>query len=367
MRLNKIELWDLKIPFRDGPYRMSHVVQETTFGKVLCLHTDNGICGLGEIVPAPPLEPQERLARYSETLPLLSDLIGEPHTSIKELINALQERDASWNGITFGMETAYYDLLARQSEATFADVLGGARDTSIEDYFSISEEDPARVRVRMAMAGSQRKVIQIKVGVYSLAHELGLIRTALDLMTESQILLADANGGWSPEQAEEAINAIQDTRLIWEEPCQFYEENRNLCRSFDAQILLDGETSRDAETAKRAILDGTAYGMCIKPALVGGLGIARQIRDLCAEAGIKMRIDGPWCGDIASAAIVNLAMGAPPDLLIAGCDLREPLSRDPDLDGLFHAAENRISPSHPYGFDAAEVRRLLGPAERVWN
>ena len=69
VRLNKIELWDLKIPFRDGPYRMSHVVQETTFGKVLCLHTDNGICGLGEIVPAPPLEPQERLARYSDTLP----------------------------------------------------------------------------------------------------------------------------------------------------------------------------------------------------------------------------------------------------------------------------------------------------------
>ena len=77
-------------------------------------------------------------------------------------------------------------------------------------------------------------------------------------MTESQILLVDANGGWSPKQAEEAINAIQDTRLIWEEPYQFYEENRNLCRSFDAQILLDGDTGRDAETAKRAILDATA-------------------------------------------------------------------------------------------------------------
>lgn len=367
MRLNKIELWDLKIPFRDGPYRMSHVVQETTFGKVLCLHTDDGICGLGEIVPAPPLEPQERLARYSETAPLLSDLIGQQHTSLWELINTLQEKDASWNGITFGLEAAYYDLLARQSGATFADVLGGARDTGIEDYFSISEEDPARVRLRMSMAGPQRKVVQIKVGVYSLAHELGLIRTVLDLMTASQILLVDANGGWSPEQAEEAINAIQDTRLIWEEPCASYKENRDLCQSFDAQILLDGETSRDAETAERAIHDSTAYGMCIKPALIGGLSIARQIRDLCAEAGMKMRIDGPWCGDIASAAIVNLAMGAPPDLLIAGCDLREPLSRNPDLDGLIHTTTSRISPSFPYGFNVDQVRAQLGPAERVWT
>ena len=367
MRLTKIELWDFKIPFRDGPYKMSHVIQETTFGQVVCLHTDEGVCGLGEIVPAPALEPKERLACYSETATLLAGLIGQSDDTLRNLIDQIQEKEASWNGIAFGLETAYYDLLARQAGVAFADVLGGALNTSIEDYFSISEEQPDRVRQRMATAGSQRKVIQIKVGVYGLAHELGLIRTALDLMHESQILLVDANGGWSLEQAEEAINAIQDTRLIWEEPCAFYDDNRDLCQSFDAQILLDGETSRDAETAKRAILEGTAYGMCVKPALIGGLSIARQIRDLCTEAGIKMRIDGPWCGDLASAAIVNLAMGAPPDLLIAGCDLREPLSRNPDLKGLIHTTPTRISPSFPYGFKVDQVRAQLGPAEIVWT
>ena len=166
-----------------------------------------------------------------------------------ELIDQIQEKDASWNGITFGLETAYYDLLARHAGVDFADVLGGALDTSIEDYFSISEEQPDRVCQRITMAGPQRKVIQIKTGVYSLAHELGLIRTALDLMHESQTLLVDANGGWSLAQASEAIDAIQDPRLIWEEPCASYEENRNLLESFDTQILLDGETSRDSDTA----------------------------------------------------------------------------------------------------------------------
>ena len=160
--------------------------------------------------------------------------------------------------------------------------------------------------------------------------------------------------------AGHARGPIQDTRLIWEEPCALYEENRALCQSFDTQILLDGETSRDFDTAKRAIHDGTAFGMCVKPALIGGLSTARQIRDLCTEAGIKMRIDGPWCGDIASAAIVNLAMGAPPDLLIAGCDLREPLSRNPDLKGLIHTTPTRISPSFPYGLEVDQVRAQLG-------
>ncbi|HCK75979.1 MAG TPA: hypothetical protein DHW07_02400, partial [Gammaproteobacteria bacterium] len=280
MRLSKIELWDFKIPFRDGPYKMSHVVQETTFGQVLCLHTDDGVCGLGEIVPAPALQPKERLALYSETATLLAELAGQSETTLRGLIDQLQKKDASWNGIIFGLETAYYDLLARHTGVDFAEVLGGALDTSIEDYFSISEEQPDHVRQRILMAGAQRKVIQIKVGVYSLAHELGLIRTALDLMHESQTLLVDANGGWSLAQATEAIGEIQDPRLIWEEPCVSYEENRYLLENFDTQILLDGETSRDFDTAKRAVNDGTAFGMCVKPALIGGLSTARQIRDL---------------------------------------------------------------------------------------
>ena len=107
--------------------------------------------------------------------------------------------------------------------------------------------------------------------------------------------------------------------------------------------------------------------MCVKPALIGGLNTARQIRDLCTEAGIKMRIDGPWCGDIARAAIVHLAMGAPPDLLIAGCELREPLTRNPDLKGLTHTTPTRISPTFPSGFAVDGVRDQLGPAEMVWT
>jgi len=367
VRLSKIEIWDLKIPFRDGPYRMSHVVQETTFGQVLCLHTDEGICGLGEMVPAPALEPKERLARYSETATLLADLIGKSEDALRDLIDQIQEKDASWNGIAFGLETAYYDLLARQSGMSFADVLGSALNTSIDDYFSISEEQADHVRQRVSMAGPQRNVIQLKVGVYSLAHELGLIRTALDLMRDSQTLLVDANGGWSFAQASEAIREIKDPRLIWEEPCGLYEENRELIEAFDTPLLLDGQTSTDFDTAKRAVQDGMAFGICIKPALIGGLSTARQVRDLCTEAGMKMRIDGPWCGDIASAAIVNLAIGAPPDLLIAGCDLREPLSLKPDLNGLTHTTPTRISPSFPYGFTVDRVREQLGPAEMVWT
>ncbi len=194
-------------------------------------------------------------------------------------------------------------------------------------------------------------MIQLKVGVHPLVHELELIQAALDLMNHSQTLLVDANGGWSFEQASEAINAIEDPRLIWEEPCSLYEQNRKLTQELGAKILLDGQTSTDFDVAKQAVDDG-----------IGGLSIAREIRDLCVKADMKIRIDGPWCGDIACTAILNLALGAQPDLLIAGCDLREPLILSPDLRGLTHPRPSQIAPASSSGFHIDWVREQLGPA-----
>ena len=57
-----------------------------------------------------------------------------------------------------------------------------------------------------------------------------------------------------------------------------------------------------------------------------------------------MRIDGPWCGDIATAAILHLAVGAPPELLVSSCDLREPLIIDTDLGGVRTMESGRIAP-----------------------
>ena len=57
-----------------------------------------------------------------------------------------------------------------------------------------------------------------------------------------------------------------------------------------------------------------------------------------------MRVDGPWCGDIAAAAIVHLALTAPPELLVSSADLREPLALSPALGGVEHVAPGQIAP-----------------------
>jgi len=79
---------------------------------------------------------------------------------------------------------------------------------------------------------------------------------------------------------------------------------------------------------------------------------------------MRVRIDGPWCGDIASAAILHLAVGVPEDLLISGCDLREPVAMPFNLNGVRHAEGNKIAPPAGYGLGITLPDKLLGPPAR---
>ena len=146
---------------------------------------------------------------------------------------------------------------------------------------------------------------------------------------------------------------------MWEEPCNSYDENAEVAQKVIQPIMLDQCIANPA-LAKKAVIDGLVAAVCIKPAFLGGLMAAREIRDLCADNQTKMRIDGPWCGDIATAAILHLAIGAPSNLLIAGCDLREPLVLKPCLQGVTAVGTTRIAPPTGLGLGVEANDDRLG-------
>jgi L-alanine-DL-glutamate epimerase-like enolase superfamily enzyme len=174
---------------------------------------------------------------------------------------------------------------------------------------------------------------------------------------------ADANGGWTVDEACDIIGRFDDARIIWEEPCSRYEDNVAVARKTARHVMVD-QCVGDLDAAIRAIDERAAQSLCIKPAPLGGLTIARRVRDHAIEAGMRARIDGPWCGDIAAAAILHLALGMPSDLLISGCDLREPVAVPFSLNGVRHTGDGRIAPPAGLGLGVDSPEKLLGPPEK---
>jgi L-alanine-DL-glutamate epimerase-like enolase superfamily enzyme len=363
MTIRKIDVWNFRLPFREGLYAMAHVTSGHIYGRILRFQDDDGSSGLGEIVFSPSLAETSREHRIQDEESYLMSFIGRPFDALLDFALDAQNRDKSWRGIAFALETAWFDREGQRTNQSAGQLLGGVLLTGVQDYFSISEKEIAGIRTRVDIAGSECQVLQLKLGVGSLELDVVQITALLDMMTDEQIVQADANGGWTIDEACDIIRHFDDERLIWEEPCTTYDDNVTVAGKTGRHIMVD-QCIGDLEMAIRAIDEGVAQSICIKPAPLGGLTIARQIRDHAIEAGMRVRIDGPWCGDIASAAILHLAVGMPENLLISGCDLREPVAIPFNLNGVRPAEGNMIAPPEGFGLGITLTDNLLGPPER---
>lgn len=363
MAITKIEVWNFSPPFRDGPYAMSHVTSGHAYGRILRIHDSDGNSGLGEIVFSPSLAEGDRERRIRDEESFLTPLVGAHIDTLFDVASDFRARDKSWRGIAFALESVWHDWEGKRTNQPASQLLGGALLTAAPDYFSISEKTVADIRSRVDVAGPERQVFQLKLGVGSLEQDVEQIAAILDMLTERQIVQADANGGWTVDEACDVINRFDDERLIWEEPCTTYEDNVRVAEHTARHIMVD-QCVGDLDMALRAIDECVAQSICVKPAPLGGLTVARQVRDYAIEAGMHVRIDGPWCGDIASAAILHLAVGTPEKLLLAGCDLREPLAIHTNLNGVCQQTAGTIAPPEGPGLGISLTEDLLGGPDR---
>lgn len=338
---------------------MSHVTSSHAYGRILRIHDSDGNSGLGEIVFAPSLAESDREHRVRDEESFLTPLIGAHFDTLFDAASDFRARDKSWRGIGFALESAWLDWAGKRTNQPASQLLGGTLLTAVPDYFSISEKSIAGIRGRVGVAGPERLVFQLKLGVGSLEQDVEQIAAILEMLTERQMVQADANGGWTVDEACDIITRFDDERLIWEEPCANYDDNVRVAERTARHIMVD-QCVGDLDMALRAIDESAAQSICIKPAPLGGLTVARQVRDCAIEAGMRVRIDGPWCGDVASAAILHLAVGTPEKLLLAGCDLREPLVIDNNLNGVCQSTDDLIAPPRGPGLGISMTEGLLG-------
>jgi L-alanine-DL-glutamate epimerase-like enolase superfamily enzyme len=365
MKISKISIWNHRPFFRDGPFVMSHVSQSNIVSRIIEITTDNGSCGVGEVIFPPSVPIAEAEARINAEKDYLSNLIGQDLKRLEQLINQFSERDKSWRAVAFGLDTAKTDLIARQQTHSFADLLGGKKVSSVLDYISISEKSIPKLQKRLSIAGPDR-VIQLKIGIGSIEDDCQQLEMALDHAAENQTILADANGGWTIERAMETIDRFNDPRIIWEEPCPIYEDNAIVAERSEKPVMLD-QCIIERKTALLAIDENRVHSICIKPPVLGGLNHSRKIRDLCIDKKIPMRIDGPFCSKIANAAILNLAMGTPEELLISGCDLCEPLVIDNNLPSIQQLSGGRIAAVVGIGLGISDLAESLGTPDQIYQ
>lgn len=337
-----MKIADIKIasfrPHFTETFKMFGTTQTQLFHDVYILKDDSGRIGYGEAVVSPVFSRDE-----SSDHAFVRNLIG---TSLKDLSSVIAEKrrkGVEHYAVSFGLDTAFHDLLGRASGVPLYSLLGGKLTPEMPDYLTVPFCDVEDTVRRLKQDSPKREVIQMKLGESGIALDEARIDAALKTMGEHQLLLADFNGGLNISDARTVIGNFKDKRLVWEEPCKLFDENERLVEETGVPLLAD--QCINAARIPRVCETALFYGVTIKPAKTGSLCAARAIRDTCVEHNIRVRIDGPWCGPIGSSAILHVASGTPADLLIASCDMSAPLNLTSEQrDGFVIHPSTRISP-----------------------
>lgn len=321
MRITRLRAYRAELPLHDGSYKWSGGNAVTIFDSTIVeVETDSGLKGYGEVCPLGPAY----LPAYAEGVRTGLKEIGPKILGLDPRNLGILNRtmDQSLRGhpyVKSGIDVACWDLLGRSVGLPIVTLLGGRYGNDFALYRAISQETPDEMAASVARFRSEGYTkFQLKVGGDP-DTDIDRIRATAAKLQRGDVLIADANTGWTMHQAARVVDAVKDLDVYIEQPCMSYEECLSIRRRTTRPFVLD-EVIDSMSAVLRAHRDQAMDVINLKISKVGGLSRAREIRDLCVSLGIALTIEDTWGGDIATAAISHLAHSTPTDMLFSSTD-----------------------------------------------
>ena len=314
MKIDQIELREIQMPLVS--------FFETSFGRttqrriILVRVFSEGVVGYGEATsPEGPFYNHESTGTAWHILRdfviprVLLASIEKPE-DVAPLLKPIRGH----NMAKAAVETAIWDLHARQSEQPLHQLLGGTRrtiDCGVSIGIQESIADLLKKIEQELRAGYQRIKIKIKPG-----WDLDAVQ-AIRKEFSRLVLMCDANSAYNLGAIDLFKRLDEFDLLMIEQPLAWNDilDHIQLQRAIQTPICLD-ESILDAEDARKAIDSGACKIVNIKLGRVGGHAESRRVHDVCEARGIPV-----WCGGMLEAGIGrahNIAMSTRDNFLLPG-------------------------------------------------
>lgn len=367
MKITEIRMYQLDLPLHEGSYKWSGGNSVSVFDStIVAVDTDAGLTGWGEVCPlGPAYLPAYSNGARTGIAELAPKLLGSDPLAL----GTLNERmDALMRGhpyVKSAIDMACWDLLGKASGLPVATLMGGHEGPDVALYRAISQDTPSAMAARIAeyrSAGYTK--FQLKVGGDP-DTDIARIRAAADQLQPGDVLIADANTGWSQHEAMRVADAVRDVNVYLEQPCRTYEQCLSVRRHTNRPFVLD-EVVDGIDMIVRGVADRAMDVINLKISKVGGLTKARQIRDLCVSLGIAMTIEDTWGGDIITAAIAHLAHSTPERMRFSATDFNSYVTVA-YADGAPQRQHGRMSASRAVGLGVVPRTDVLGAPLHRWR
>ena len=366
MKITDIVVYRVELPVGEGSYNWSNENSVSVFDStIVAVETDAGVTGWGEVCPLGaaylPSYPAGARVGIRELAPML---IGLDPCDLG-MINLCMDRAMRGHPyVKSALDMACWDILGKVAGLPAVTLLGGRYGNEVALYRAISQESPEAMAAKVASYRAEGYgKFQLKLGGDPLT-DIERIRQCSAQLAPSEILIGDANTGWTTQEALRVAAAVRDIDCFIEQPCVSYEECRVVRQHTDRPFILD-EVIDTLNQVVRGYTDSAMDVINLKISKVGGLTKARQIRDLCVGLGVPMIIEDTWGGDIVTAAIAHLAHSTPEEFRFAATDFNSYVTRS-IAEGGPKRVQGRMKASTEPGLGVKPLMDMLGkPLFRV--
>ena len=229
-------------------------------------------------------------------------------SKLEELCENFDTDVNDWPSIKFGLETALLNLEAAESECYFKNsFFTGEQHIPINGLVWMGDESFMKQQIEDKLAAGF-STIKMKIGAIDLDTELKLLRSIRDQYSSEEITLrVDANGAFSPEDAERVLAELSRLEVhSIEQPIKTgqWDDMARLCSESPIPIALDEEMiGVNLSQDKIKLLDNIdPHFIILKPSLHGGISGTSEWIKLANERQIDW-----W---ITSALESNVGLNA---------------------------------------------------------
>ena len=302
--MKHIEISERTLHFKQ-PAGTSRGVYTTRKSYYLTITDDNrsSIKGVGECATLPDLS--------CDAVPEYFKILNDVCRMVEQTGNIPYDILRPYPSILFGLETAFAQLDANGSTCLYDTPFGrGEEGITINGlvWMGTFEDMYSRLETKLK-AGFH--CVKLKIGAINFDKELDLIKHIREAFDKNTIeLRVDANGGFSPDNAMERLEALAkyDIHSI-EQPIKQHQwgEMARLCKETPLPIALDEELiGVNVKSMKEYLLDTIRpQYIILKPSLHGGMYGCTEWIQMAKERGINSWITSALESNVGLNAIAH--------------------------------------------------------------
>ena len=302
--MKHIEISERTLHFKQ-PAGTSRGVYTTRQSYYLTITDDDrpGIKGVGECATLPDLS--------CDAVPEYFKILSDVCRMVEQTGNIPYDILRPYPSILFGLETAFAQLDANGSTCLYDTPFGrGEEGITINGLVWMGTFDEMYSRLETKLKAGFH-CVKLKIGAINFDKELDLIKHIREAFDKNTIeLRVDANGGFSPDNAMERLEALAkyDIHSI-EQPIKQHQwgEMARLCKETPLPIALDEELiGVNVKSMKEYLLETIRpQYIILKPSLHGGMYGCTEWIQMAKERGINSWITSALESNVGLNAIAH--------------------------------------------------------------